>query len=99
MTKIIHENSDFASLTEEDAQRFKEACDRCVTQTFFFKQKRAFRKWSLIRVAWRTRTPRMSRRIRARRSQASVRRATTDSGGDPDPEPRRSRYSYNGGAL
>ena len=30
---------------------------------------------------------RIGARIRARRSLASVRRATTDSGGDPDPDP------------
>jgi len=41
-------------------------------------------------------------RVRAnRRSPASVRRATVDSGGDPEPEPPRSRSSYRnaGGAA
>ena len=36
--------------------------------------------------------------VRARRSPASVRRATVDSGGDPDPDPEPPR-SNNGGAL
>ncbi len=34
-------------------------------------------------------------RIRARRSPASQRRATADSGGDPEPEPEPPRGSYN----
>ena len=41
-------------------------------------------------------------RVRARRSPASLRRATADSGGDPDPEPRRPYSSlpvYRGGAV
>lgn len=49
---------------------------------------------------------RTSVRVRARRSPASARRATADSGGDPEPEPPRRPYIYSlpayalvGGAL
>ena len=85
---------------EEEARRDREERRRGLEIQEGFEILRARRARARPSPARRTHTP---ARIRARRSPASTRRATTDSGGDDgggDPEPPHRPHIYSlGGAL